>query len=79
MSETQMQEIIGQIPPEVLLMIIQLVMNATPEELQQLVAQLEQATGGGGQPQGGQPQGSQRGPQDGSGPGAEQGQQNLYG
>jgi len=75
MDQQQMQEIIGQIPPEVLLMIIQLVMNATPEELQQLVSQLEQATQGGGQPQG---QG--QGPQDGSGQGSpEQGQQNLYG
>lgn len=77
MDEQQLQELIGQIPPEVLLIIIQLVMNATPEELQQLIAQLEQAAGGGQQQ--GQPQGSQGGPRDGSGPGAPTGEQNLYG
>jgi hypothetical protein len=75
MDERQMQEVISQIPPEVLLMIIQLVMNATPEELQQLITQLEQATKQGqGQPQG---RGEGRGLRDGSF--AEQGQQNLYG
>ncbi len=71
MNEQQFQEIISQIPPEVMLMIVRLIMEASPEELQQLVAKLEQAAQGGGQ--GAQAQ------QGGGPPTGPSGEENLYG
>jgi len=52
MEEQELQQMLSQIPPEVILMIIQMVLNASPEELKQLIAELESSIqGGGGQQQ----------------------------
>lgn len=56
MNEQQLQQIIQQLPPEVLYAIIQMVVNATPEELRELIEQLQKAMQDGGMQQGAAPQ-----------------------
>lgn len=56
MNEQQLQQIIQQLPPEVLYAIIQMVINATPEELRELIEQLQKAMQYGGMQQGAAPQ-----------------------
>ena len=91
MNEQQLQELISQIPPDVLLVVIQVIiearpvveamLQASPEELQQAAQAIaSQMQGGGGAPQGAGPSPEQM---QGAGPSPEQmqaaGQQSLYG
>jgi hypothetical protein len=59
MDQAQLEQVLSQIPPEILLAIIEMILNASPEELKELVGALQQQVQGGGQGQG-QRQGQQQ-------------------
>lgn len=67
MNEEQFAAVLSEIPPEVLLQLITMILDTPPDQLQQLIQQLEEAVGA---QQGGAPPAEAP---------PEAGQQNLYG